>query len=74
LDALLLHHPWHIDLENLPQMWGCWLTIEFDEGLTLGFNPILANGLHLTALEVLGMKHDRPIGMIGNIPPRTWQI
>ena len=62
LDALFLHRPWGMRdggsgvlASHLP----------FDERLTIGFNPDLAEALEMEAPEVLGRKEGRPLGMIG---------
>ena len=69
LDALLLHRPWHLAIDELPENLGVLAYhLSLDEHLTIGFNPTLAAKLNLTELEVLGTKSDRPIGMIGNLP------
>lgn len=68
LDALFLHRPWNLDLEKLPPELGIIsYHLPFDECLTVGFNPRLAQVLQMSNLEVLGEKENRAIGMIGNI-------
>ena len=67
LDALFLHRPWKLgriskDVSVLAYHYA------FDERLTTGFNPLLADALELTQLEVLGYKEGRPLGMIGDVP------
>jgi hypothetical protein len=37
----------------------------FDERLTVGFNPYLAEALNLGGLELLGEKQGRILGMVG---------
>uniref|UniRef100_B8HNU2 GTP cyclohydrolase 1 type 2 homolog n=1 Tax=Cyanothece sp. (strain PCC 7425 / ATCC 29141) TaxID=395961 RepID=B8HNU2_CYAP4 len=74
LDALLLHRPWGLDLDSLPQDLGVLAYhLAFDEQLTLGFNPPLAIVLGMTDLEALGEKEGRVIGMLGNILPQTFE-
>ncbi|MBD2021588.1 Nif3-like dinuclear metal center hexameric protein [Leptolyngbya sp. FACHB-36] len=71
LDALFLHRPWKLDSAKLADDIGIVAYhLAFDERLTVGLNPDLAIALGLTELDVLGTKHNRPIGMIGNVPPQ----
>lgn len=73
LDALFLHRPWKLDKEKLPPDFGVIsYHLPFDELLTLGFNPRLADILNMSNLEILGEKQNRAIGMIGNIPNQTF--
>lgn len=66
LDALLLHRPWRLDPDALPPSTGVLAYhLSFDERMTLGYAPRLADGLGLRALEPIGYKEGRPIGMIG---------
>ena len=68
VDALFLHRPWQLEGEQLPADVGVVsYHLAFDERLTLGFNPLLASILDFLALEELGQKAGRPIGMIGNV-------
>ena len=46
--------------------------LAFDERLTLGFNPRLAEVLAMSDLSMLGEKQGRAIGMIGNIPTQSF--
>lgn len=46
--------------------------LPFDERLTLGFNPRLADVLGMSNIEVLGYKDGRPIGMIGTVPSQPF--
>jgi putative NIF3 family GTP cyclohydrolase 1 type 2 len=46
-----------------------WSHLPFDERLTTGFNPRLADALRMTALEPLGEKAERVLGMIGAVEP-----
>jgi putative NIF3 family GTP cyclohydrolase 1 type 2 len=72
LDALMLHRAAKLDPDTLPQSVGILgYHLPFDETLTLGWNLRLADVLGLTALEVMGWKQGRPLGMIGNVAPRT---
>jgi putative NIF3 family GTP cyclohydrolase 1 type 2 len=65
IDALFIHRPWRLDLSLLPPDIGIIAYHRaFDEHLTLSYNPWLADELGMTAVEVLGTKEGRPIGMI----------
>lgn len=69
LDALFLHRPWKLELEQLSQEIGVVsYHLAFDERLTLGYNTRLAQVLCMSNFSVLGKKQGRAIGMIGNIP------
>lgn len=68
LDALLLHRPWQLQSELMPEIGVLSYHLAFDECMTLGFNPRLADVLSMSALEVLGKKEGRAIGAIANIP------
>jgi putative NIF3 family GTP cyclohydrolase 1 type 2 len=73
LDALFLHRPWKLDIEKLPPDFGIIsYHLPFDQLLTLGFNPHLADILNMSNLEILGEKQNRAIGMIGNTPNQTF--
>jgi putative NIF3 family GTP cyclohydrolase 1 type 2 len=69
LDALVLHRPWGFE-GALPVLA---YHNAFDERLTTGFNPNLAEALALDNLEVLGYKEGRPLGMIGDVPSASWE-
>lgn len=72
LDALFLHRPWKLEPEQLePDVGVVSYHLAFDERLTLGFNPRLADALRIEDLEVLGEKEGRPIGMLGEIPTQS---
>ncbi|GAB1538813.1 Nif3-like dinuclear metal center hexameric protein [Scytonema sp. NUACC21] len=72
LDALFLHRPWKLEPGQLAADVGVIsYHLPFDEGLTLSFNPRLAEVLGMSYLEVLGEKENRPIGMIGEIPAQS---
>lgn len=68
LDALFLHRPWQLRSELMPDIGVLSYHLAFDECMTLGFNPRLANVLSMSDLEVLGEKQGRAIGAICNIP------
>ena len=73
LDALFLHRPWKLEPEQLePDIGVVSYHLAFDERLTLGFNSRLAEVLGMEAIEVLGEKQGRPIGMIGKILPQSF--
>lgn len=68
LDAVMLHRHWGLDLEQVPKGVGILAYhLPFDERLTLGYNPLLAETLGLSDVEPLGSRQGRPIGMIGNV-------
>ena len=65
LDALFLHRPWNVT--DLPAGTGVVAShLPFDERLTIGFNPDLAEALGVSGIEVLGTKEGRPLGMVGD--------
>jgi len=67
LDALFLHRPWGVETAGLPADVGVLAShLPFDERLTIGYNPDLAEALGLSGVEVLGAKEGRPLGMIGD--------
>jgi len=69
LDALFLHRPWHLDMQNLPDDVGVLAYhLAFDLSLTLGFNSRLANVLQMTHLVPFAYKEKLPLGMLGDIP------
>jgi putative NIF3 family GTP cyclohydrolase 1 type 2 len=74
LDALFLHRPWTLELTSFPEEIGIVAYhLSFDEQLTLGYNPWLAIALNLSNVEALGYKNERPIGMIGDIVPLSFE-
>ena len=69
VDALFLHRPWGGETAGLPADVGVLAShLPFDERLTIGYNPDLAQVLGLFAIEVLGTRDGRPLGMIGDVP------
>lgn len=72
LDAVFLHRPWKLAPWQLPELGVLAYHLAFDEQLTISFNPRLADGLQLTAIETLGEKAGRPIGMIGAVPQQNF--
>ncbi len=70
LDALFIHRPWKLEKVKAPEGEVGILAYHyaFDELLTTGYNPRLADVLLVSELEVLGYKEGRPLGMIGNVP------
>ncbi|HEX8455585.1 MAG TPA: Nif3-like dinuclear metal center hexameric protein [Longimicrobium sp.] len=67
LDALFLHRPWGVEAAELAAGVGVLAShLPFDERLTIGYNPELAQALGLANVEALGAKGGRPLGMIGD--------
>jgi putative NIF3 family GTP cyclohydrolase 1 type 2 len=66
LDALFLHRPWRAEEAGIRGVGILTSHLGFDERLTVGFNPELAEALGVGAIEVLGTKEGRPLGMIGD--------
>lgn len=74
IDGLFLHRPWKLDLAQFPADVGIVsYHLAFDQTLTLSFNPPLAIALTLANLEPFGEKQGRTIGMIGTIPPQSFE-
>jgi putative NIF3 family GTP cyclohydrolase 1 type 2 len=74
LDALFLHRPWRLAQGAVGDGVGVlWSHLPFDERLTTGLNPRLADALGLGGVEPFGRKAGRPLGMIGDWAPRGWQ-
>ena len=73
LDALFIHRPWKLEKMKSPDKEIGILAYHyaFDELLTTGYNPRLADVLLMDDLEILGHKEGRPLGMIGAIPKTT---
>jgi putative NIF3 family GTP cyclohydrolase 1 type 2 len=70
LDAVFLHRPWRLAAGALPDGVGVlWSHLPFDERLTTGFNPRLAEALGLAAPAPIGEKGGRPLGMMGDAAP-----
>ena len=67
LDALFLHRPWKLGA-LLGGVGVLAYHYAFDERLTTGYNPLLAEALGFSDLNVLGYKEGRPLGMIGDVP------
>ena len=75
IDAFFLHRHWKLEAGQLASDIGILAYhLPFDERLTLGFNPRLAEVLGMSELEVLGEKEGRPIGMVGNISIEKFSI
>lgn len=73
LNALFLHRPWKLATEQIsPELGVISYHLPFDECLTVSFNHRLAQVLRMSALEVLGEKENRAIGMIGEIPTQSF--
>ena len=73
LDALFLHRPWKLGPDQLPADTGVLAYhLPFDEHLSIGFNPRLAQVLGIAAIERFGEREGRPLGMIGRAEPRSF--
>ena len=70
LDTLFIHRPWKLEKMKPPEEEVGVLAYHyaFDELLTTGYNPRLADVLLMEGLEVLGHKEGRPLGMIADVP------
>ena len=73
LDALFLHRPWRLadDQRAALQRGGIGVLayhLAFDERLTTGFNPTLAEALAWNPPTLLGEKEGRPLGMLCSLP------
>ncbi|HEX8674500.1 MAG TPA: Nif3-like dinuclear metal center hexameric protein [Longimicrobium sp.] len=67
LDALFLHRPWGVEAAGLPADVGVLAShLPFDERLTIGYNPDLAQALGLANIEAFRAKEGRALGMIGD--------
>jgi putative NIF3 family GTP cyclohydrolase 1 type 2 len=70
VDAVFLHRPWRLAPSALAAgVAVLWSHLPFDERLTTGLNPRLADVLGMRAVEPLGVKAGRPLGMIGDVAP-----
>lgn len=88
LDALWLHRPWRLPPDALPNGVGVlYHHLPFDEHLTMGYSPTMAEALGLQNLLEIGYKQSlnpdgtllaqRPIGMLGQAPAQSfaeWQM
>lgn len=72
LDAVFLHRPWKLQPWQLPTIGVVAYHLAFDERLTIGFNPRLADALQIAPIETLGEKAGRPIGMIGAVAEQSF--
>ena len=70
LDALFIHRPWKLEKMTPPAEEVGILAYHyaFDELLTTGYNPRLADVLLMDDIDTLGYKEGRPLGMIGGVP------
>ena len=73
LDALFLHRPWQLTSAHRQhladnQVGVLAYHLAFDERLTTGFNPVLAEHCGWGAPEILGQKEGRPLGMTCTLP------
>lgn len=69
IDSLFVHRPWQLDPEL--DIGVIYYHLAFDERLTLGFNPRLAEVLSLRNVQPFGEKAGRSIGMIGEVLPQS---
>jgi putative NIF3 family GTP cyclohydrolase 1 type 2 len=73
LDALFLHRPWTLPPDALAEEVGILAYhLPFDEKLTIGYNPRLADAFGLRDLEILGRKQDRAIGLLAISAPLSF--
>lgn len=70
IDSLFVHRPWQLDPEL--KIGVIYYHLAFDQRLTLGFNPRLAEALSLVNVQPFGEKAGRTIGMIGESPPQSF--
>ena len=77
LNALFVHRPWKLEkMTSSQRVQGVGILAyhyAFDELLTTGYNPRLADVLLMNDIEVLGHKEGRPLGMIGDVPKMNVQ-
>lgn len=67
LNAIFLHRPWKLSRDELPPDIGIFsYHLRFDERLSIGYNPRLADALGLKEIEILKRPDGKIIGMIGN--------
>lgn len=67
VDALWVHRPWTLPLERLGGIGVLAHHLAFDEHLTAGCNPRLADALGMMEIEPLGERDGRPLGMLGAV-------
>ncbi|UFH54085.1 Nif3-like dinuclear metal center hexameric protein [Spirosoma sp. KNUC1025] len=84
LDALWLHRPWQLNLDDLPSDVGVLSHhLPFDETLTIGYNKQLARepgaaspgkplGFKRATNEAGELLPERPIGMFIDVPPQEF--
>ena len=72
-DALFLHRPWKLDDSSLEETGVLAYHLAFDEALTLGYNPRLADALLLQNIKELGYKEERVVGMIGGVAEMSFE-
>jgi putative NIF3 family GTP cyclohydrolase 1 type 2 len=70
LDALFLHRPWTLSAAGIGVLAS---HLPFDERLTIGFNPDLAEALGIADIEVLGTKEGRSLGMVGDFDEGSFE-
>lgn len=69
IDALIVHRPWSLQIALPGDPGVLAYHSAFDQRLAIGMNPLLADALEVTRLEVFGEEDERPLGMIGNVQP-----
>ncbi len=83
-DALWLHRPWQLPPDALPNNIGIlYHHLPFDEHLTMGYSPAMAEALDLQNLQEIGYKQSlnpdgtvlakRPIGMLAEAPTQSFE-
>src|SRR5262245_7551480 len=66
LDAIFLHRVTNLDRDTVPPTRGViYSQLPFEERMTVGYVPRLAEVLGLRARSPMGDKGGRPLGMIG---------
>ena len=69
LDAIFLHRPQQLDRDTVPPTRGVlYAGAPFDERLTIGFVPRMAEVLGLRGRSPMADKSGRPLGMVGDLP------
>lgn len=67
LDALFLHRPWRLPGGELGDIGVLAYHLAFDEQLTTGYNPRLAEALGMSGLYPIAEREGRPLGMVGDV-------
>ncbi len=72
LDIIFLHRPFNLDRDTVPPTRGVvYANLPFDERLTIGSVPRLAEVLGLRARSPMGDKGGRALGMVGELPKKS---